>query len=148
MPSRRHVAFIRSVALAVVGAVVIWLGGSAVSWAILGPDVQAAAPWLALAKFASLAWVIAVGWLVSWRRLDEREQETRKTSWFIGSTAAILLTAPVMVFCLVGGGAFLEHLLGRRSTPGALFTLGWGGLVLAQLLSTLIARAAQRMAKR
>jgi putative transcriptional regulator len=77
MPSRRHVAFIRSVALAVVGAVVVWFGASAIPLAILGPDVQAAAPWLALAKFASLAWVIAVGWLVSWRRLDEREQETR-----------------------------------------------------------------------
>jgi hypothetical protein len=148
MLGRRYVAFTRSVAVAVVGAIAIWFAAVVVSRATLGPDAQAAAPWLALAKAASLAWVGAVGWLVSWRRLDERERETRKLSWFVGSTTAILLTAPLMVFWLVSGGSSLEHVLGRRGTPGALFAVGWGALVLAQLLGALIARVGQGIAKR
>jgi hypothetical protein len=107
--------------------------------AVFGRDMQAAAPWLALAKFASLAWAAAVGWMITWRRLDEREKETRKTSWFIGSTAAILLTAPIMLLWLVNGGEFLiRHL--HRGTPGVYFALGWVGLVVAQLLTTLATR--------
>src|SRR5882724_7837541 len=114
MPSRRQVAFIGSVAVAVVGAVVIWFGAAAIILAV--HDAQAAAPWLALAKFASLAWVAAVGWMITWPRLDEREKEARKLSWFIGSTAAILLTAPIMLLWLVNGGAFLAQLMGPRGT--------------------------------
>jgi hypothetical protein len=70
MPSRRQVALIRSVAVGVVGAVVIWFGAAAIILAIYGRHAPAAAPWLALAKFASLAWVAAVGWIVIWPRLD------------------------------------------------------------------------------
>jgi hypothetical protein len=97
MPSRRQVAIIGSVAVAVVGAVVIWFGAAAIILAIYGRHAPAAAPWLALAKFASLGWAAAVGWIFTWRRLDEMEREARKFSWFIGSTAAILLTAPIMM---------------------------------------------------
>jgi uncharacterized membrane protein len=139
--SRRQVAFIGSVAVAVVGAVVIWFGAAAIILAIYGHDMQAAAPWLALAKFASLTWAAAVGWMITWRRLDEMEKEARKLSWFIGSTAAILLTAPIMLLWLVNGGAFLAELMGRRGTPGVYFALGWVGLVFAQLFSTWVARA-------
>ena len=92
MPSRRQVVIIGSVAVAVVGAIVIWFGAAAIILAIYGRHVPAAAPWLALAKFASLAWAAAVGWIFTWRRLDERERKVRTFSWFIGSTAAILLT--------------------------------------------------------
>jgi hypothetical protein len=148
MPSRRHVAFIKSVAIAVIGAVVIWFGAAAVILAIFGRHAPAAAPWLALAKFASLAWAAAVGWMISWPRLDEREQEARKFSWFIGSTAAILLTAPIMLLWLVNGGAFLAELFPHRGTPGVYFALGWVGLVMAQLLGTLVARAGWWAAKR
>jgi hypothetical protein len=149
MPSRRQVAFIGSVAIAVAGAVVIWFGGAAVVLAVFGHDRPAAAPWLALVKFASLAWAAAVGWRLSWRRLDERERETRKMSWFVGSTTAILLTAPVMLLWLVDGGAVLARLLdARRATPGAYFALGWVGLVLAQLFGSLLARVGWWAAKR
>jgi hypothetical protein len=141
MLSRRHVAFIRSVAVAVIGAIIIWFGAAAVILAVFGRHAPAAAPWLALAKFASLAWVAAVGWMISWPQLDEMEQEARKFSWFIGSTAAILLTAPIMLLWLVNGGAFLAQLLGARGTPGAYFALGWIGLVFAQMLGSLVARA-------
>ena len=148
MPSRRQVAFIGSVAVAVVGAVVIWFGAAAIILAVFGHDVQAAAPWLALAKFASLAWAAAVGWMITWPRLDEREKEARKLSWFIGSTAAILLTAPIMLLWLENGGAILSQLVGGRGTPGVYFALGWVGLVFAQLLATLVARAGWWAAKR
>jgi hypothetical protein len=148
MPSRRQVAFIGSVAVAVVGAVVIWFGAAAIILAVFGHDVQAAAPWLALAKFASLAWAAAVGWMIIWPRLDEMEKEARKFSWFIGSTAAILMTAPIMLLLLVNGGAFLAQLMGRRGTPGVYFALGWVGLVFAQLLSSVVARAGWWAAKR
>jgi uncharacterized membrane protein len=148
MLSRRRVAFIRSVAFAVIGAVIIWFGAAAVILAVFGRHAPAAAPWLALAKFASLAWAAAVGWLFSWPRLDEMEQEARKFSWFIGSTAAILLTAPIMLLWLVNGGAFLAHLLGARGTPGAYFALGWIGLVFAQMLGSLVARAGWWATKR
>ena len=141
MLSRRHVAFIRSVAVAVIGAIIIWFGAAAVILAVFGRHAPAAAPWLALAKFASLAWVAAVGWMISWPLLDEMEQEARKFSWFIGSTAAILLTAPIMLLWLVNGGTFLAQLLGARGTPGAYFALGWIGLVFAQMLGSLVARA-------
>lgn len=147
MASRRQVAFIGSVAIAVIGAIVIWFGAAAIILAIYGHDMQAAAPWLALAKFASLAWAAAIGWLITWRRLDEMEKEARKLSWFIGSTAAILLTAPIMLLWLVNGGAFLTYLTARR-TPGVYFALGWVGLVFAQLLCTLVARAGWWVAKR
>ncbi|MBV9509964.1 MAG: hypothetical protein JO303_06760, partial [Caulobacteraceae bacterium] len=99
--------------IAVIGAVVIWFGAAAIILAIYGRHAPAAAPWLALAKFASLGWAAAVGWLVTWRRLDEMEQEARKLSWFIGSTAAVLLTAPIMLLWLVNGGAFLAQHLRR-----------------------------------
>jgi hypothetical protein len=148
MPSRRQLTFIRSVAVAVVGAVVIWFGAAAIILAIFGHDVQAAAPWLALAKFASLAWAVAVGWLITWPRLDEREKEARKFSWFVGSTAAILLTAPIMLFLLVNGGVFLAQLLGARGTPGAYSALGWVGLVIGQVLCSLVARVGWWAAKR
>jgi hypothetical protein len=148
MPSRRQVTFIGSVAVAVVGAVVIWFGAAAIILAVFGHDVQAAAPWLALAKFASLAWAAAVGWMITWPRLDEMEKEARKFSWFIGSTAAILMTAPIMLLWLVNGGAFLAQLMGRRGTPGVYFALGWVGLVFAQLLSSVVARAGWWAAKR
>jgi hypothetical protein len=148
MPSRRQLAFIGSVALAVAGAVVIWFGAAAIILAVYGQDMQAAAPWLALAKLASLAWAAAIGWTITWHRLDEREKEARKLSWFIGSTAAILLTAPIMLLWLVNGGALLARLMGRSGTPGVYFALGWVGLVFAQLLSTLVARAGWWAAKR
>lgn len=148
MASRRQIAFIGSVAVAVVGAVAIWFGAAAVILAVFGHDVQAAAPWLALAKFASLAWAAAVGWIVTWPRLDEMEREVRKLSWFIGSTAAILLTAPIMMLWLLNGGAFLAHVVAGRGTPGAYFAMGWVGLVLAQLLGSLIARVGWWAAKR
>jgi len=148
MPSPRHVAFIKSVAVAVIGAVVIWFGAAAVILAVFGRHAPAAAPWLALAKFASLAFAAAVGWLISWPRLDEMEQETRKFSWFIGSTAAILLTAPFMLLWLVNGGAFLAQHLGARGTPGAFFALGWISLVFAQMLGSLVARVGWWAAKR
>jgi hypothetical protein len=148
MLSRRDVAFIGSVAVAVVGAVVIWFGAAAVILAVFGRHAPAAAPWLALAKAASLAWVAAVGWIVSWRRLDEMAQEVRKFSWFVGSTAAILATAPIMLLWLLNGGAFLSHLVAGRGTPGAYFAMGWVGLVLAQLLGALAARAGWWATKR
>lgn len=149
MPSpNRKFAFIGSVAIAVVGAVVIWFGAAAVIVWIFGRDVPAAAPWLALAKFASLAWAAAVGWTISWRQLDEREREVRKFSWFIGSTAAILVTAPIMLLWLLNGGAFLAHHFGRRGTPGVYFALGWVGLVFAQLLGSLMSRVGWWAAKR
>jgi hypothetical protein len=148
MPSRRQVAFIGSVAVAVIGAVVIWFGAVAFILAVFGHDMQAAAPWLALAKFASLAWAAAVGWMITWPRLDEMEKEARKLSWFIGSTAAILLTAPIMLLWLANGGAFLAQLMDSRGTPGVYLALGWIGLVFAQLLSTLLARAGWWAAKR
>jgi hypothetical protein len=86
--------------------------------------------------------------MITWPRLDEMEKEARKFSWFIGSTAAILMTAPIMLLWLVNGGAFLAQLMGRRGTPGVYFALGWVGLVLAQLLSSVVARAGWWAAKR
>ena len=148
MPSRRQVAFVSSVVVAVVGAVVIWFGGAAIIVAIYGRDVQAAAPWLALAKFASLAWAVAIGWTITWRQLDEMEKARRQLSWLIGSTTAILLTAPIMLYWLVNGGAFLAQHMGPRGTPGVYFALGWVGLVIAQLLCSLLARAGWWAAKR
>jgi hypothetical protein len=148
MLTHRQFRFISSVAVAVVGAVVIWFGAAAIILGVYDRDVQAAAPWLALAKFASLGWAAAVGWLITWRQLDEMEKEARKLSWFIGSTAGILLTAPIMLLWLVNGGAVLAQLMGRRGTPGVYFALGWVGLVFAQLLSSLVARAGWWAAKR
>lgn len=148
MPSRRQVAFISSVAVAVVGAVVIWFGAVAIILAVFGHDVRTAAPWLALAKFASLAWAAVVGWMITWPRLDEMQKEARKLSWLIGSTTAVLLTAPIVLLWLENGGAFLAQLVSRRGTPGVYFALGWVGLVLAQLLSSLVARAGWWVAKR
>ena len=148
MPSHRQVALITSVVVAAVGATIIWFGAAAIILNIFGHDMQAAAPWLALSKAASMAWVGAVGWLITWRRLDEMERETRKFSWYIGSTTAILATAPLMLLWLVNKGAFLARLLGPRGTPGAFFALGWIGLVFAQLLGSLLARAGWWVAKR
>ncbi len=148
MPTRRQVAFISSVAIAVIGAIVIWFGASAIILAIFGRYAPAAAPWLALAKFASLAWAAGVGWLVSWRRMDEMAREARKISWLIGSTGAILVTAPVMLLWLLNGGAFLTHLIGHPGTPGAYFAMGWVGLVFAQLLGSLIAATVWRVRMR
>lgn len=148
MPSSRQIAFIRSVAVAVVGAVVIWFAAAAIILAAFRDDVHAAAPWLALAKLASLAWAAVVGWRITWRRLDEMEKEARKLSWLIGSTAAILLTAPIMMLWLLNGGAVLADHMGRRGTPGVYFALGWVGLVIAQLLCSLVARAGWWVSKR
>jgi len=147
MLSRRQLAFIRSVAVAVIGAVVIWIGAAAIILAIFGRHAPAAVPWLALAKFASLVWAAGFGWMVSWRRLDEMAQEARKASWFVGATGAILLTAPIMLLWLLNGGAFLTRLV-ARGTPGAYFAMGWFGLVFAQLLGSWIASAVWWATKR
>lgn len=138
MPTPRQIALVRSIAIAVIGAIVIWLGAAAVILAIFGRHAPAAAPWLALAKFASLAWAVGVGWVLSWRRMDEMAREARKISWLVGSTSAIVATAPVMMLWLLNGGAFLTH-LARHGTPGAFFAMGWVGLVIAQLVGSLIA---------
>ncbi|MGH6955686.1 MAG: hypothetical protein ACREEW_03355 [Caulobacteraceae bacterium] len=148
MPSPRQLAFVWSVAIAVAGAVVIWFGGAAIVLAVFGHNLPAEAPWLALAKFASLAWAAAIGWTISWRRLDEYGKETRKTSWYIGSTAAMLLTAPIMLLWLLNGGAVLTHIIHRRGTPGVYFAMGWVALVFAQLLASLVARVGWWAAKR
>jgi hypothetical protein len=148
MPSSRQIALIRSIAVAVVGAIVIWFGAAAIILAVYRDDVHAAAPWLALAKFASLAWAAVIGWRVTWRRLDELEKEVRKVSWFIGSTAAILVTAPIMMLWLLNGGAVLAHHMGSRGTPGVYFALGWVGLVIAQVACSLVARAGWWVSKR
>ncbi len=148
MPTRRELAFVRSVAIAVIGAIVIWFGAAAVIQAIFGRHAPAATPWLALAKFASLAWVALIGWAVSWRQMDEMAREARKISWLIGSTGAVLLTAPIMVFWLMNGGAFLTYLAGGQGTPGAYFAMGWVGLVFAQLLGSLIAAVVWRASMR
>ena len=140
MPTRRQVALISSVAVAVIGAIVIWFGAAAVILAIFGRHAPAAAPWLALAKFASLAWAVGIGWAVSWRRLDEMAREARKMSWLVGSTGAIVVTAPIMLLWLLNGGAFLAQLVARH-TPGVYFAMGWIGLVFAQLFGSLIASA-------
>lgn len=147
MLSGREVTLLKALTIAVAGTVVIWLGAAAIILAVFGHNMQAAAPWLALAKFVSLAWAAAVGWRIIWPRLDEREREARKLSWLIGSTAAILLTAPIMLLWLENGGAFLAQLV-HRNTPGVYFALGWIGLLFAQLLSSLIARAWWWAAKR
>ncbi|HTZ80499.1 MAG TPA: hypothetical protein VMC10_21500 [Stellaceae bacterium] len=144
MPTRRQVAFISSIAVAVIGAIVIWFGAAAVILVIFGRHEPAAAPWLALAKFASLAWAAGIGWAVSWRRMDEMAREARKISWLIGSTGAIVLTAPIMMLWLLNGGAFLTRFVDGRGTPGAYFALGWIGLVFAQLLGSLIASGVWR----
>ena len=125
MPTRRQIAFASSIAIAVIGAIVIWFGGAAVISAIFGGHTPATAPWLALVKFASLAWVAGIGWLVSWRRMDEMAREARKISWLIGSTGAILVSAPVMLFWLRTAGAFLTRLIGHPGTPGAYFAMGY-----------------------
>jgi hypothetical protein len=87
---------------------------------------------------------VGIGWVVSWRRLDEMAQEARKMSWLVGSTGAIVATAPFMLLWLMNGGAFLVRLLGGRGTSGAYFPMGWTGLVFAQLLGSLIASAVWR----
>jgi hypothetical protein len=148
MTTRRQVAFISSIAVAVIGAIFIWFGAAAIILAIFGGHTPAAAPWLAIAKFLSLAWAAGVGWLVSWRRMDEMAREARKISWLIGSTGAILVTAPVMLFWLLNGGAFLTHLIGHPGTPGTYFAMGWVGLVFAQLLGSLIAAVVWRLRMR
>ncbi len=148
MPSHRQVALIGSVAVAVVGAVVIWFGAAAIILAAVRTRGRAAAPWLALAKFARLAWAAAIGWMITWPRLDEMEKEARKLSWFIGSTAAILITAPIMLLSGERRRVPRREIPGRRGTPGVYFALGWVGLVFAQLLSSVVARAGWWAAKR
>ena len=148
MPTHREVAILSSIAVAVVGAIVIWFGAAAIIMAVFESDMRAAAPWLALAKFASLAWAAAVGWRITWRQLDEMEKETRKTCWFVGSTMAILLTAPIMLLWLLNGGAFLAKHLRHPGTPGVYFALGWVGLVIVQLICSLITRAGLWAARR
>ena len=148
MLTRRNLAFIRSIAIAVGGAVVIWFGAAAIILVLFGRHAPAAAPWLALAKFASLAWAAAIGWTMTWRRLDEMAREARKFSWLVGSTSAILLTAPIMMLWLLDGGGVLAQVAGARGTPGAYFAMGWAGLVLAQLLGSLIASAGWWATKR
>ena len=148
MPSRRDVAFFGSIAVVVVGAVVIWFGGAAVVAAVLGAHAPDAPIWLAVAKAVSLAWVAAIGWTVSWRRLDEMARETRKTVWFVGSTAAILATAPIMLVCLLGGGGFLTPIAIGHGAPGGYCAMGWIALLIAQLFCSLIARAGWWFTKR
>ena len=148
MFGRRDMALIGAIALTVLGAIVIWFGAAAVLDSIFGRHAPAAAPWLALAKAASLAWVAGVGWAVAWPRLDEMAREVRKLSWFVGSTAAILVTAPIMLFCLLSGGGFLARFAIAHGAPGVYFAMGWGGLVIAQLLGALVARVGWWLAKR
>ena len=82
------------------------LFGSFAIWASLAIPVlrharlvaQPSTAWLLTGAYAAaMAWAAWFLWRY-WRRLDEAAREAQKFAWFVGSIAAIVLTAPVMMF--------------------------------------------------
>jgi hypothetical protein len=129
-------------AAALLGSVLIW-GVSAVTVLSHVPITQPSAAWmLAAAYAAAMAWALAFIWLY-WKRLDEAAREAQKFAWFVGSTGAIVLTAPIMLFLRLGALP-LPH----GVTPAVGFGLGFAMLGLAQLIGFLIAWAGWWWARR
>jgi hypothetical protein len=129
-------------AAALFGSVAIW-ASLAIPILRHAPLAQASTAWmLAGAYAAAMAWAAWFLWLY-WRRLDEAAKEAQKFAWFVGSIAALVLTAPLMMFFRLGALP-LPHGLG----PGVPFGLGYMLLALSQLIGFLIAWVGWWQAKR
>jgi len=142
MATRRELTIAGYYAVATIGSLVIWL---ALALSILGrePLHGATTAWMLTGAYvAAMAWAV---WFVLrlWRRLDEAAREAQKFAWFWGSIAALLLTAPVMLFFRLDA-LQLPH----AQSPGLYFGLGWALLALAQCLCFLVAWAGWWQAKR
>jgi hypothetical protein len=124
--------------IAFVGTVMIWLVPAVTIVGLAGRHAPGLDWMLTLAKAASLAWAAAFSWL-AWRRLDEVAREAQKFAWMVSTCAALLLTAPAMLYVRLSGGAFLTHLMRSQATPGAYFAMGWGFLALTELAGFCIA---------
>lgn len=126
------------------------LAGSLAIWAALAvtilrraPLAQASTAWMLTGAYAAaMAWALWFLWLY-WRRLDEAAKEAQKFAWFVGSIAALLLTAPVMLFFRLG-----VLPLPHGAPVGVDFGLGYMLLALAQLAGFLVAWAGWWQAKR
>jgi hypothetical protein len=60
----------------------------------------------------------------------------------ISTCAALLLTAPAMLYVRLSGGAFLAHVVRSEATPGVYFAMGWGFLALTEMAGFFIALSA------
>ena len=127
------------------------LFGSLAIWASLAIPVlrharlvaQPSTAWLLTGAYAAaMAWAAWFLWRY-WRRLDEAAKEAQKFAWFVGSIAAIVLTAPVMMFFRLGALPLLAGV-----PPGVDFGLGYMLLALSQLVGFLVAWAGWWQAKR
>jgi hypothetical protein len=142
MSNRRTLMIAGYYTTAVLGSLLIWglLAITILRHAVLA--LSSTAWMLSGAYVAAMAWALGFLWLY-WRRLDEAAKEAQKFAWFVGSTAALVLTAPIMLFFRLGALP-LPH----GVTPGVYFGLGWALLAFSQLLGFLIAWAGWWWAKR
>jgi len=142
MSRRRTLVIGGYYATAALGSLLIW-GVAAITISRRAALAQASTAWLMTTAYAAaMAWALGFLWLY-WRRLDEAAKEAQKFAWFVGSIAALVLTAPIMMFFRLGALP-LPH----GAPPGVHFALGWVMLALLQLLGFLIAWAGWWWAKR
>ena len=138
MTDPRTWSYRRCLTTAFVGSVVIWLGPALIILRLVGRHGSGLDWMLPLAKAARLAWLAGFSWL-AWRRLDEVRREAQKFAWSVSAAAALMLTAPVMLYVRLSGGLLLAHLAGGRATPGAYFAMGWGFLAMTEMAGFLVA---------
>lgn len=135
MPNRRSMVIGGYYFTALAGSVLIWVA-SAVTILRHAPLALPSTAWMLSAAYAAaMAWALGFIWLY-WKRLDEAAKEAQKFAWFVGSIAATVLSAPLMLFFRLGALP-LPH----QVTPGVAFGLGWAMLGLAQGIGFLIAWA-------
>jgi hypothetical protein len=143
----RRLAIAAYATAATLGAVLV---GSGAVWLVLRfvhLGTVASAWALSAVYVVVIAWAVTFVWLY-WRRLDEAAKEAQKFAWFYGAVAAMFVTAPMILFVRLDGGAFLAVLAPSHPTPGAYFALGWISLALAQAIGFLVVWAGWWRAKR
>ena len=146
MVARRTLAIWGNAGMGAAGALLVW--GGAVMWVVSRGELHAAAslPWLALGYALAVAWGFAFT-LRYWRRIDEVAREGQKAAWFIGSIAAIIFTAPPMLYLRGAGAPQLAELVRSPDAPGVWFGLGWSLLAVGQVIGFLIAWGAWWLAR-
>jgi len=131
MVSSRKLAIWGYGGAATVGALAIIVG----AFALFGVNSvhHPSTAWRLTAAYgAAIVWAV-VFLALYWRRLDEAAKEAQKFAWFYGSLGATLLSAPVVVQVRLTGAEWLTGVLPHAMTsPGAMFTLGWMALFVAQ----------------
>jgi len=119
---------------------------------IAGPAAAAGAEGghiLRVTAAALLATVCGLGFtILAFRQEDEFVQQGSKYAWYWGAAGGVVASAPIYVFVRAGGLHWLDPAIPFSRELGKAFALGYGLLLVAQLLGFLAVLAFWKATRR